>query len=144
MARIGVRRSALGALALLAVACSTTSVPAPDVRAGWSAVSDSGRLNGRLVPESGAVEVGRFQTWILELHERSGAAVVGADLAIGGGMPIHGHGLPTQPRVSDDLAGGRYRIEGVKLNMYGDWVIEVVVQTATLRDRLRFDLAVDF
>jgi len=142
MPQIGIRRGALALLASLTFACSFPGLPAAEE--GWSTHSDSGRLAGRLTPESGAAVVGQFQIWILELRDASGVAVAGADLAITGGMPFHGHGLPTQPRVSEELAGGRYRIEGVKLNMYGDWVIEVVVQTATFRDRLRFDLAIDF
>jgi YtkA-like protein len=161
MTFFGLRAIAL-LLAPLAVACFAAGVSVPDEvdgaasrpargeaqpsggPAGWSAVSDSGRLRGRLVPESGEARVGQFQSWVLELHDSNGAAITGAEIAIGGGMPGHGHGLPTQPRVTEELAGGHYRIEGVKLNMYGDWVIEVVAQTATLRDRLRFDVAIDF
>jgi hypothetical protein len=112
---------------------------------GGRAVSDSGRLAGRIYPESGdAIAIGGFQTWIVELRDASGVPVTGADVAIAGGMPAHGHGLPTQPRVTDELGGGRYRIEGVKLNMVGAWVIEVFVQTPSASDRLRFDLAVDY
>ena len=117
--------------------------PASD-ETGWRAASDTGRLSGRLRPESGAVEIGHFQSWILELRASSGAGITGADVAIAGGMPGHGHGLPTQPRVTEELGDGRYRIEGVKLNMVGAWVIEVFVQTPALRDRLRFDLAIDY
>jgi len=59
-------------------------------------------------------------------------------------MPAHGHGLPTQPQVTEERGDGHYRIEGVKLNMVGDWVIEVFVRTPRGDDRLRFDLAVDY
>src|SRR5262249_9541671 len=136
----------LSLLALLIAACQHAAAPEPQRGApgeGWAATSDSGRIVARLAPESGAVEVGRFQTWIVELREKGGAAVTGAQLAIDGGMPSHGHGLPTQPQVGEALGDGRYRIEGMKLNMYGDWVIVIGVQTATLRDRIRFDLAID-
>ena len=129
-------------LAALAVGCATP--PATEERAGWSARSDSGRLVGHLAPESGAVQIGKFQTWILELCSAGGVAVSGADVAIAGGMPGHGHGLPSQPQVTDEIGDGRYRIEGVKLNMVGAWVIEVFVQTSAGRDRLRFDLAIDY
>lgn len=135
-----IRRSI--ALALLVLACTSGSTP--EAEGGWGATSDSGRLSGRLAPESGAVQVGAFQTWILALRTADGAPVTGAELAITGGMPLHGHGLPSQPTASEELPGGRYRIEGVKLNMHGAWVIEVLVQTAAGPDRLRFDLAIDF
>jgi hypothetical protein len=131
-------------LALLAgwgLACASPTAEPP----GWSATSDSGRLSGRLAPEGGtAVAIGSFQTWILELRDARGDPVTGAAVAIAGGMPGHGHGLPTQPQVTEEIGVGRYRIEGVKLNMAGAWVIEVFVQTAAGRDRLRFDLAIDY
>jgi YtkA-like len=130
------------AFALLALACASQPAPEPDP--GWRANSDSGRLVGTLAPEAGEVQVGAFQPWILALRTADGAPVTGADLAITGGMPLHGHGLPTQPTVGAELPGGRYRIEGVKLNMHGAWLIEVLVRTAAGHDRLRFDLAIDF
>lgn len=135
----------LATLALLAgVALACAGAPARDESAGWGSISDSGRLAGRLAPESGPVAIGRFQTWILALRAAGGAPVTGAAIAIAGGMPGHGHGLPTQPQVTEELGDGRYRIEGVKLNMVGAWVIEVFVQTAAGTDRLRFDLAIDY
>jgi len=149
-------RSAAGMLLLLAACAGDPPRAAPPPQPEWGgpreapdwggrALSDSGRLAGRIYPESGdAIEIGRFQTWICELRDGSGVPVTGADVAIAGGMPGHGHGLPTQPRVSEELGNGRYRIEGVKLNMVGAWVIEVFVQSSAGRDRLRFDLAVDY
>jgi hypothetical protein len=138
-------------LGVLLVACATEVAPAPPPEPertpdrGWRATSDSGRLVGWIHPEADElVAIGQFQTWVLELRDASGAGVSGAAVAITGGMPAHGHGLPTQPRVSEELGGGRYRIEGVKLNMVGAWVIEVFVQTSALRDRLRFDLTIDY
>jgi hypothetical protein len=131
------------AIVALALACAGPP-PAEPAHEGWSAISDTGRLSGRLAPESGAVAIGKFQSWILELSAAGGAPVDGAAIAIAGGMPGHGHGLPTQPQVTEELGGGRYRIEGVKLNMVGAWVIEVFVQTSVGRDRVRFDLAIDY
>jgi YtkA-like protein len=144
------RAAALILLLLTACAGEAARAPAPEPESesepgpGWRALSDGGRLTGLLAPETGPVEIGVFQTWIVELRERNGAPVTGADVALAGGMPGHGHGLPTQPRVTEDLGGGRYRIEGVKLNMVGAWVIEVFVQSSAGRDRLRFDLAIDY
>ena len=129
----------------LACAAQVAQAPAPPAPA-WNGytVSDAGRLRGQLAPESGPIAINRFQSWVLELRDASGAPISGAQVAIAGGMPAHGHGLPTQPRVTEEIGAGRYRIEGVKLNMVGAWVIEVFVQTAAGRDRLRFDLAIDY
>jgi len=142
---------ALGSAAWLACASPAPDATPPTVmpsasepEVGGRAVSDSGRLVGRIQPESGRIEIGAFQNWVIELRDKSGAGVTGAAIAIAGGMPVHGHGLPTEPRVTEELGGGRYRIEGVKLNMVGAWVIEAFVETPALRDRLRFDLAIDY
>jgi hypothetical protein len=132
-------------IAVLAFGLACANASPTEAPPGWSARSDSGRLVGRLAPESGAaVEIGKFQTWILELRDAGSAPVTGAAVAIAGGMPGHGHGLPTQPQVTEEVGVGRYRIEGVKLNMAGAWVIEVFVSTAAGQDRLRFDLAIDY
>ena len=146
-----VARALGSALVLACAAAEPTSSPPPSsappadaLPGGWRTISDSGRLAGQLAPESGAVAIGRFQSWILELRAATGAPVTSAAIAIAGGMPGHGHGLPTQPQVTEEMGSGRYRIEGVKLNMVGAWVIEVFVQTAAGRDRLRFDLAIDY
>jgi hypothetical protein len=37
--------------------------------------------------------------------------VDGATLRVGGGMPDHGHGLPTAPAVREALGGGRSVVE---------------------------------
>jgi hypothetical protein len=132
------------AAVVVALSLACAGPPPPEPTTGWTAISDTGRLTGRLAPESGAVEIGRFQAWILELRAPDGAPVTGAVIGIAGGMPGHGHGLPTQPRVTEELGDGRYRIDGVKLNMVGAWVIEVFVEVTDLRDRLRFDLAIDY
>ena len=134
------------ALATSGVACASrvTPTPEPSAAATWAAVSPSGSVSGRLGPEAGTVQIGRIQSWILELRDAAGEPLSGARVAIGGGMPAHGHGLPTEPRVTAALPEGRYRIEGMKLNMHGDWVIDVAVETPSLRDQLRFLVRVDF
>ena len=107
---------------MLACAGDVAPAPAPAPKPEWagSVVSDTGQLRGRLAPQSGPIALNRFQTWVLALRDTSGAPVAGAQVAITGGMPAHGHGLPTQPQVTEELGDGQYRIEGVKLNMVGD------------------------
>jgi YtkA-like len=140
---MGRAAAAIGILAACALACASRA-PEPPTGASWEAVSASGRLLGRFAPESGEVEVGSIQTWSLELRGAQGQAVSEAAIAVGGGMPGHGHGLPTQPRVTDTAQPGRYRVEGVQLNMYGAWVFVFDVRTAAFTERLRFDLNVDY
>jgi hypothetical protein len=55
-------------------------------------------------------------------------------------MPDHDHGLPTAPRVTAELPGGRYRIEGVKFTMPGKWVLKFTITAAPGTDEASFDL----
>jgi hypothetical protein len=42
-------------------------------------------------------------------------------------MPQHGHGLPTRPRVTRELAGGVYEVGGVRFNMGGWWELKFTI-----------------
>jgi len=57
-------------------------------------------------------------------------------------MPAHGHGLPTQPRVSADLGGGEYQLSGLKFNMAGEWVLVFDVQQEQQFDRISVNLQI--
>ena len=70
---------------------------------------------------------GKLQVVRLALTDSEGRRVDGATLGVDGGMPEHGHGLPTQPRITRALGDGRYLVEGVKFNMGGDWTLRVEV-----------------
>ena len=57
-----------------------------------------------------------------------------------GGMPGHGHGLPSSPRFTQHLGGADYLLEGMTLNMPGDWRFVVTVGGAAGTDSAVFDL----
>ena len=44
-------------------------------------------------------------------------------------MPQHGHGLPTRPQVTRELADGTYLIEGMKFSMTGWWEIKLAIDS---------------
>ena len=83
----------------------------------------------------------KLQTVQVTILDASGAAVDGATIAIDGGMPQHGHGLPTRPRVTQGLGGGVYVIEGVRFNMGGWWEFKVTVDGPAGPDTITFNLA---
>src|SRR5688572_18083791 len=58
----------------------------------------------------------KLQTVQVRIMDASGQPVDGATITIDGGMPQHGHGLPTRPRVTRHLGAGVYQIEGVRFN----------------------------
>jgi hypothetical protein len=75
------------------------------------------------------------------ITDGNGRAVDGAAITIDGGMPQHGHGLPTRPRVTRNLGEGVYVIEGVRFNMGGWWEFKVAIAGKAGDDTVTFNLA---
>lgn len=71
-----------------------------------------------------------------------GQPVTGAKITIDGGMPEHGHGLPTRPRVTKDLGNGWYEIGGLRFNMGGWWELKLTVTGPAGMDTVTFNLSV--
>jgi hypothetical protein len=55
-------------------------------------------------------------------------------------MPGHAHGLATQPAVSGEVAPGVYRVDGMKFQMSGWWVIDFNVEHGGGKDTVRYNL----
>lgn len=91
-------------------------------------------------PDGEAVPQGALHAWIATVATPQGEPVTDARIAVGGGMPGHGHGLPTAPEVSGHLGEGRYRIEGVRFNMGGHWVLDLAISAPAGDDEVSFDL----
>jgi hypothetical protein len=78
---------------------------------------------------AGPPEINRMHSWILHVESADGAPVENARIDVIGGMPEHNHGLPTQPRVTEELGNGDYRLGGMRFHMSGYWEIKVTVTT---------------
>lgn len=85
------------------------------------------------------LQINRMHSWHLQISDSQGAPVQGADITVTGGMPEHDHGLPTAPRVTSELAPGRYLLEGVRLHMPGYWEFTFVINTGERSDSLQLD-----
>jgi hypothetical protein len=70
-----------------------------------------------------------------------GVGIDAASITIDGGMPEHGHGLPTKPRVTKNLGDGIYEIEGVRFNMGGWWELTLAISTPDGTDNVTFNLS---
>lgn len=77
----------------------------------------------------GPVAINRMHSWILHVKTASGEAVTGAKIEVDGGMPAHDHGLPTRPRVTREIGGGDYQLDGVRFHMGGYWEMVITVTT---------------
>jgi len=81
-----------------------------------------------------------LQTIQVSITDAEGLAVDGATIAVDGGMPQHGHGLPTKPRVTKNLGGGLYEIEGVRFSMGGWWEFKLFITGTPGVDSVTFNL----
>ena len=83
----------------------------------------------------------KLQTVQVALQDAKGQVLDGAAISVDGGMPQHGHGLPTQPRVTRALGSGVYVIEGVRFNMGGWWEFKLAIAGKAGTDTVTFNLA---
>ena len=82
----------------------------------------------------------RMQTVRVAITDAAGVPVDDATIQIDGGMPQHGHGLPTRPRVTRALGNGLYEIEGVRFNMGGWWEFKLAISAPAGADIVTFNL----
>ena len=82
-----------------------------------------------------------MQTVRVAITDAAGMPVDDATIQVDGGMPQHGHGLPTRPRVTRALGNGLYEIEGVRFNMGGWWEFKLAIKAASGSDVVTFNLA---
>ncbi len=76
----------------------------------------------------------------LRVQDAAGHPVEGAAITVDGGMPQHGHGLPTAPRVTRELGEGRYQVDGLKFSMGGWWELRFGVTAAAGTDSVTFNV----
>lgn len=115
--------------------------PPSDLDLSLTQATENGLYVGTLEPGASPIPVGPIQTWTIAVTLPDGRPLENAELSIDGGMPQHGHGLPTEPQVTQDLGGGRYRVEGLKFNMPGWWTIKLSVSAAAGTDSATFNLS---
>ncbi len=94
-----------------------------------------------IAPENPAFERNTLHSWIATVKTADGTPVEDAKISVDGGMPQHGHGLPTAPQVTAALGEGRYRIEGVRFNMSGWWEFKLHVSAVAGEDDVTFNLS---
>ena len=114
----------------LLTGCMLFAKPPADLDYSRTRTSEAGRYKATIKPDGDSIPKGRLQRWTLHLETAAGAAVDSAKVTVDGGMPQHGHGLPTKPRVTRALGNGDHLVEGMKFNMGGWWVVKFRVASA--------------
>jgi hypothetical protein len=75
------------------------------------------------------IQINQMHSWHVEIKSADSLPVTNASVSIQGGMPEHDHGLPTQPRVIEEIKPGTYLLQGVRFHMPGKWRITISVET---------------
>jgi hypothetical protein len=139
------RRSLLLGIPALLLAAGTAGavwmmhVPA-DLDLSREKATEAGLYIAEIAPVGEPVTVGPMHAWIVTVEDREGAPVDDADITVDGGMPQHGHGLPTAPAVTQELGQGRYLVEGMKFNMLGWWELDLGIEGPRGADAVTFNI----
>jgi hypothetical protein len=120
--------------------CMLFMQPPKDLDYSRERASAGGLYRGTIAPEGDSIPKGKLQKWTLHLETAEGIPVDSVKITVDGGMPQHGHGLPTKPLVTRQLGNGDHLVEGMKFNMGGWWVVKFRVATAQGSDSLVFNL----
>jgi len=86
------------------------------------------------------LRTGVLQRVRLSVRDAKGAPIRRAKVTVGGGMPQHGHGLPTRPRVTEEAPDGVYVVDGLRFNMGGWWELKFAIEQAGSADRVTFNV----
>jgi hypothetical protein len=116
-----------------------SDVPA-DLDTSTTRSSDNGLFNVSYTPSNGTIPVNQMHQWTLHVETADGQPVENATITLDGDMPQHGHGLPTSPQVTEYLGNGDYRVEGLKFQMGGWWVMDFVITAEGQSDTVQFNM----
>jgi hypothetical protein len=105
---------------------------------GISETSDQGLF--RVWYSAEEIQINQMHEWTIHVETADGEPVENASITVDGGMPDHGHGLPTVPQVTDYLGDGNYRVEGLRFQMQGWWIVTFHIDADGITDSVTFDL----
>jgi len=102
--------------------------------------STNGRYAIQLLPAKVPVPINEWVDFAIQVRRRDGGPVQLTELALDGGMPAHGHGLPTAPTVLRTDRPDQFRATGVRFNMEGRWELRVMIVDGQGGDAAVFSL----
>lgn len=114
--------------------------PPADLDLALAKQSDGGLYHTEITPSLSPLTTGTMHAWTISVTTPSGEPVEGATVEMDGGMPQHGHGLPTQPRTLRETAAGQYLVGGMKFNMPGWWTLTIDIDSAVGPDTVTFNV----
>ncbi|GAA5181250.1 FixH family protein [Niveibacterium umoris] len=130
------------ALAFAAAASAGCASTPSDLDLSLTRPTVDGKFVVTLQPPATPPAINQLHTWQVRLASQDGAPVTHAQIKVDGGMPQHGHGLPTRPQVTQAFSDGTYLIEGMKFSMTGWWEIKLSIDSPQGSDKVTFNTVV--
>ncbi len=125
------------------VATAGCMTPPADLDLTLKHATAGGKYVVTLQPPAVAPAINQMHSWGVRVSTPAGQPVSAARIAVDGGMPQHGHGLPTRPQVRPAADEGAYLLEGMKFSMTGWWEIKLAIQTPDgTADKVTFNTVV--
>jgi len=124
------------------VAWRMMAPPPDDLDLARERLTEAGIYRVEIAPEIGPVVQGSLHSWVATVRLADGSPVEDAQVTVDGGMPQHGHGLPTAPQATGHQGEGRYLIEGVRFNMGGWWELKLDIASPAGDDTVTFNLVI--
>lgn len=103
-------------------------------------LSDDGLFQVSWSSDPAKVPLNQIHTWTLHIETPDGQPVENATVLVEGGMPQHGHGLPTNPQVTEYLGNGDYLVEGMRFQMTGFWEVRFIINSGEQSDSITFNV----
>lgn len=123
----------------------TETKAAPDWVRVASVETEPGGVRVVVDSDSWPIPINVMHRWrVRVLRETAGSTPFTPEaLIVNGGMPAHGHGLPTEPSVSRYLDDGSFLVDGMRFHMGGEWEMVVRVLDGNRWHRAAFTIALE-
>ena len=92
-----------------------------DLDTSTTVTSELGIFKVSYTSSQNAEAINEIFNWTIHVENADGAPVDNAEISIQTLMPQHGHGMPTDPQITQNLGNGDYKLEGLKYSMPGWW-----------------------
>ena len=132
--------AALTSIVAAGCAASKAGSKPSDLDYSKTRTSQNGVFRGTFVSITDPVPLNRIHSWRVHVEDPGGRPITEAGITVDGGMPEHGHGLPTKPLVTQNLGNGDYLVEGMKFQMHGWWVVNFTIAAGGKNDTVTFNL----
>jgi hypothetical protein len=113
-----------------------------DVDTSTEADTDGGLFRVSYESSPSPPPLNALHAWTLTVRTAEGEPVTGAAIRVVGDMPEHGHGLPTEPEMTEETAPGTYLVEGVRFSMPGWWVMNFHIRAGDRQDQASFNVVI--